>query len=101
MLSFFEFFFDYRAVFAPERGSWFVRRGDAVMTSQDEIEDKNALRVVWFVIIALTAVLAAVIAAVVTSALGAVALVALSSAVGALLAVFGLGVKVYDFFRTP
>ena len=101
LFSFFEFFSGYGAVFVPERGSWFVRRGDAVMTSQNEIEDKNALRVVWFVIIALSAVLAAAIAAVVTSALGAVALVVLSSAVGVFLAVFGLGVKVHDFFRTP
>jgi hypothetical protein len=101
MLWFFEFFPGYRAVFIPKRGSWFVRCGDAVMTSQNEIEDKNALRVVWFVIIALTAVLAAAIAAVVTSALGAVALVVLSSAVGTFLAIFGLGVKVHDFFRTP
>jgi hypothetical protein len=59
------------------------------------------LRVVWFVIITLTAVLAAAIAAVVTSALGAGALVVLSSAAGVFLAIFGLGVKVYDFFRAP
>jgi len=100
MLSFAEFFFGYGAVFVPECGSWFVRRGDVVMTSRNEVGDKNALRVVWFVIIALTAVLAAAIASVVTSALGTAALVVLSSAVGAFLAVFGLGVKVYDFFRT-
>ncbi len=45
------------------------------------------------------AVPAAAIAAVGTSALGAVPLVVLSSAVGVFLAVFGLGVKVHDFFR--
>lgn len=71
------------------------------MTSQNEIEDKNALKVVWFVIITLTAVLAAAIAAVVTSVLGTGPLVVLPSTLGTFLAVFGLGVQVYGFFRTP
>jgi hypothetical protein len=75
-------------------------RGDVVMTNENDIENKNALRAVWFVIVTLAAVLAAAITAVVTSALGAVAFVVLSSTVAAFLAAFGLSVKGYDFFRT-
>jgi hypothetical protein len=101
VLWFVEFFSGQRTEFMPKRGSWLVHRGDAVVTSQNEIEDKDPLRVVWFVIIALAAVLSGAIAAVVTSALSAASLVVLSSAAGAFVAAFGLGVKVHDFFRTP
>lgn len=92
-----ELFFGYGGFAVPRLGSWFVRCGVAVMKSMG---NENALRAVWFVIIALSAVLVAAIVAMVTSVLGAPALTVLSSAGVSFASAFGLGITIHRFFRT-
>jgi hypothetical protein len=62
---------------------------------------RPTIKPLWFAYIALVAVVVAAIAAIVGAGLGAPALVVVPWSSGSFVVTLGLGIAVYNFFRTP